>query len=225
MAALEIDLEWRRDAKGYLLKESRAPKAYAADDETSLLARDWGSPKRIVPKGGNLIFDRPLAKNDHLFLYFAKEGTEPSGLLKFINAFGPLTRSGFDCDRGEEVPRLVSHAAAMRGWIDAVRDERRASLPDSIGPDGLKLGTLVAEVVIDPITQAPRLRLRVNDLLTGLWVQLGQKMTGSARFQRCLQCRGMFETGPGTGRRLDAKFCTDAHRIAFNSQKRSRPGS
>jgi len=31
-----------------------------------------------------------------------------------------------------------------------------------------------------------------------------------------------FEAGRGTGRRLDAKFCSDEHRIAFNSLKRSR---
>jgi len=37
----------------------------------------------------------------------------------------------------------------------------------------------------------------------------------------CAHCGAMFEAGRGAGRRADAKFCSDEHRVAFNSLKRS----
>lgn len=37
----------------------------------------------------------------------------------------------------------------------------------------------------------------------------------------CLHCGSYFQAGPGTDRRLDAKFCSDQHRKDFNSLKRT----
>lgn len=37
----------------------------------------------------------------------------------------------------------------------------------------------------------------------------------------CQHCHRAFEHGRGTGRRLDAKFCSDQCRISFNSLRRS----
>ena len=59
-------------------------------------------------------------------------------------------------------------------------------------------------------------------LLDALWLQLGQALTVSAKIRQCEHCGNWFEAGRGTGRRLDAKFCSDEHRIAFNSLKRSK---
>ena len=37
----------------------------------------------------------------------------------------------------------------------------------------------------------------------------------------CLNCETVFNVGPGSGRRSDAVFCCDEHRIRYNSKKRS----
>ena len=37
----------------------------------------------------------------------------------------------------------------------------------------------------------------------------------------CLFCETVFKVGPGSGRRSDAVFCCDQHRIRYNSAKRT----
>ncbi len=66
------------------------------------------------------------------------------------------------------------------------------------------------------------MQMTVGDLLAALWVQVGQSIGSGAIIRRCQQCGELFEVGLGTGRRQDAKFCSDKHRIAFNSLKRSK---
>jgi hypothetical protein len=61
-------------------------------------------------------------------------------------------------------------------------------------------------------------------LLNALWFEAGEFLTRDAQVRECMYCGGWFETGPGIGRRADAKFCSDEHRIAFNSLKRSQGG-
>lgn len=38
--------------------------------------------------------------------------------------------------------------------------------------------------------------------------------------KNCEFCEQAFKTGPGTGRRLDAKFCCNEHKIAYHSARR-----
>lgn len=37
----------------------------------------------------------------------------------------------------------------------------------------------------------------------------------------CQHCREIFPVGPGTGRRLDAIFCSNDHRVRYHSLKRT----
>jgi hypothetical protein len=69
-----------------------------------------------------------------------------------------------------------------------------------------------------------RMVLTANSLKDGLWLQLGQKVDGQARFRTCElpSCRQVFEVGSSSGRRADARFCSDTHRIEFNSRKRTK---
>ena len=39
--------------------------------------------------------------------------------------------------------------------------------------------------------------------------------------KKCLSCEKIFEAGGNSGRRADAKFCSDQHRIKYNSDKRT----
>ena len=61
-----------------------------------------------------------------------------------------------------------------------------------------------------------------GDLLGALWWQLFHKLSGEANIRTCLHCGQWFDVGPGTNRRLDAKFCSDKHRVLFNSLQRSK---
>ena len=66
--------------------------------------------------------------------------------------------------------------------------------------------------------------LTARSLMDGLWLQLSQKVAGQAEFTKCNlpSCGRIFEVGSSSGRRLDARFCSDSHRIRFNSYKRTK---
>jgi hypothetical protein len=225
MTTFSVDLEWWRDAKGYRLDEAVPPKKPAPDDGFLLIGA-LGQPQRVVRLGGDLISYRPLAEfGNSLCTAFAKADT-PEKILNFIGRFGPLTEAGLKPGEGEEVPPLLTHAEAMHNWLTACLGGRRDDLHEMIGPKGIPLRRLQAVLAVDPLTGAPRMKFAVQDLLSGLWLQFGQTLSGdvdSRRIKECRHCGEIFEAGPGTGRRLDAEFCSDAHRVAFNSLKRSKP--
>jgi len=63
--------------------------------------------------------------------------------------------------------------------------------------------------------------LKADSLINGLIMQLVQKLSGQAQFNRCDFCGVPFEVGPGK-RRTDARFCKEDHKIRFHSRKRSK---
>jgi hypothetical protein len=175
---------------------------------------------QIVRSGGNLIPYRPLSDFDGLFRQFANAPPTPEGILDFIDRFGPLTREGLDEKQGEDVSSLIKHAEAMSRILNEYSRGHKAGLSQVLDTDEIKLGEIKTVLINDPATRTPRLQFSVADLLTALWLQLGQTLSSGATIRRCAQCGMLFEAGPGTGRRFDAKFCSDDHRITFNSQKR-----
>ena len=177
---------------------------------------------RIVRSGGDLIPYRPLSDFDGLFRLFANAAPTTEGMLDFIDKFGPLTRDGLDEERGEHVSDLIEQAEAMSKILDLYSSGRNAGLVEILRNDRITLTKIETALISDPATRTLRLQLSVVDLLAGMWVQLGQTLSSGATMRRCEQCGMLFEAGPGTGRRLDAKFCSDDHRIAFNSQKRTK---
>jgi hypothetical protein len=67
-----------------------------------------------------------------------------------------------------------------------------------------------------------RLKLRPARLIDAIWLQMAQSVSSGRAARECQRCGNWFEVGPGTGRRLDAKFCCDEHRIEFHSRARSK---
>jgi hypothetical protein len=60
------------------------------------------------------------------------------------------------------------------------------------------------------------LRIRTEDLLSALWLQLAMMLVEDKRYQRCLFCGKFFEVGAhhgGRQRREDKQFCTDSCRV------------
>ena len=81
-----------------------------------------------------------------------------------------------------------------------------------IGPKGERLeesliSELDARVVFHPAEDTPRLALIPKNLLNALWLQLAQVLTSETAVKSCLYCNELFEVGPGTGRRADARYC------------------
>jgi hypothetical protein len=119
---------------------------------------------------------------------------------------------------GEEVEKDLEEASFFRRCLElstspqrirSIIAEKRHSFTLRVVPgDGRRTGL---DFRVDP-----------GNFLEALRLQLFQKLSGQAHLRSCAYCAHWFEVGPGTGRRLDAKFCTDRHRILFNSLKRSK---
>jgi hypothetical protein len=220
-----IDFEWWRDDAGYRYVPA-APGNPEPCEMSALyqmiapIMGRAGKPARIVRRGGKLVPYRPFDKVDGLYKIFARLGTTGEELLDFVNRFGPLTEEG-NRDSGEEVLFTFACAQSMREVLSCPKTERGAYFA-RFGDKGLAWSRIDAVLAFNPMTGKPQFRFTPPTLVNALWLELGQTLSSDASIRNCLHCGGWFEAGPGTGRREDAKFCSDAHRVAFNSRKRSR---
>lgn len=199
-----IDFAWTRDPKGYRFTDSKPLRR---------LVRN-GPDRSSVPC--------PALRGEE-FRIFASIATSDAGLLDFVERFGPLTWDGLDATRGDIVVLVMDNARAMRELLVAAAEGHPPSSdggPVYIGSNS----TVRAGVVWDPATKSPRWHFRPNTLLDALWLQFGQAISRGAQLHACQHCGTWFEAGAGTGRRADARFCSDDHRITFNSLKRSKGG-
>jgi hypothetical protein len=176
------------------------------------------NPQLVIALGGVIEFYRLLDQFGSLFRIFANKARTPAGVLDFIAKFGPLTGDGLNPKRGEPVSDVIKHASSMYELLTLRSGKRLAS---KIGPLGVQLTKINVSLVGDRITESLKLQLWAETLIEGLWLQFWQALSGGATIEQCLHCSDLFETALGTGRRLGAKFCSDNHRIAFNSRKRS----
>ena len=105
---------------------------------------------------------------------------------------------------------------AQKGWRRVPRslalELSRRFHGNSLG--GIGLG--------DDINRGFRITFRANTLMDGLWLQLAANVSGGAAFRSCARCGVVFETGPERNGRANSKFCSDRHRIEFNSRKRTK---
>ena len=113
-------------------------------------------------------------------------------------------------EKAKAVPLVIDWAKLMEKRLRQVSGRQ----------DDIPLNNLGAHLVTD--REGIRLEFRPSMLIDALWLQLGQELSGGTAILRCIHCSQLFRAGPGTGRRADATFCCDEHRIEFNSLKRSR---
>jgi len=235
LAQFVIDFDWYRDCAGYALLPSEKSQSFStlpAEGGTLLasapkLIRVLGRPERIVRRGGELVPYRPLDKYERLYSVFAKIAVTPQGALEFVEKFGPLTKRGLNKNEGDDVQDIIAHATQIWRVLDAFERGNKTEIARTLGPKGRELGgsplsAIEVSFVFDPGDDEPKLQFTVSNLVTALWFQVGQSLAGGTNLRKCQHCHVLFEIGPGTGRRLDAKFCSDNHRIAFNSRKRTR---
>jgi hypothetical protein len=224
-----IDFEWLRDEAGYRYvpaalgnpEPSEMSPLYQAI-EPIRRAVSGGKPARIVPRGGKLVPYRPFDNDGgKLYRIFASLGSTDEKLLEFVNRFGPLTEDG-NQECGEEVLFALSAASVMRDLLSCSPAERAAYF-SRFGE--LPWSRIDVTLTFNPMTNKPQFRFKPPMLVNALWLELGQALSSDASIRNCLHCGGWFEAGAGTGRREDAKFCSDGHRIAFHSRKRSKRGS
>jgi hypothetical protein len=194
------------DTKGYKVIPPRRPRLQPGQSLIDTRASDWAEA-RIVAMGGGLRALR-LINYPRLYSTFANIRT-PEELLKFVTEYGPLTYGRFARGKGDEIPPLLDEAASMKACFK------------SRGRHSLLMANLKASLSIDK-TGTVSVKITPVRLLDALWLQLGQALSEGSEWRQCEHCREWFPVGGNSGRRLVAKFCSDEHRIKFNSRERSR---
>jgi hypothetical protein len=203
------DFLWPRDPKGYRWIEAPPP------DPAALPSR-WikADAPRIVGNGGEPIW-YPLKKFPTLFTFFSTIRSAED-LMDFTEKFGLLYE--FEPVVAQDA---LKQAAQFRALLASKQQgPRQVAILEGEEPFRLRVWWSL-KLDADP-TVGLRFGVEVVSLLSALWLQLIQALRGDAKLRDCLHCGIWFEVGPGTGRRLDAKFCSDQHRVLFNSLKRTK---
>jgi len=140
----------------------------------------------------------------------------PEGVLDFVRKFGPLTVEGMDTSKGEDVAGALQQVRLMSKVLRAAKHEHYPLVmpkePKSISLT-IKIG--------DSGSEGTSLKLEPRTLLDAIWLQLAQVLAGDGEIRHCLHCGVWFAAGGQSGRRQDAKFCSDEHRIAYNNERRA----
>jgi hypothetical protein len=216
---LEVDLLWYKDSKGYALEDHGK---YGL----------W-----IGRRGGELVPIYPM-RNDRAFKVFSNVST-PTDLVEFMNCYGLLNSfnsfgpayfrgdsgklfpiKGAPEPSGEDVRQHLEAAGVFREILGA-----RPRRPPSQGSaawieNACSEGIGEIQMIFDKHGSL-RPVLKPTSLINGLIWQLINSLRAGALYRSCQQCGVIFQVGVGSGRRADAKFCTDEHKILFNSRKRS----
>jgi hypothetical protein len=220
---LSIDFSWHKDASGYRL-------------EKKLLPGDEAPADRIMPNGGERLSTRPMEIPDIYRIFANVDSAER--LLEFVEKFGMLwnfedakqVRLYQDPDEGSKLVKwdniddagmpvgiFLKQAALFHDALSLKTEgsEQLAAFLKSIKIP--KFGDL--SLVPDRVFGA-RFQIRPLNLMDALWLQLGQVLASGIKLSTCLQCGQLFEVGAGSGRRADAKFCSDEHRTLYHSLNR-----
>jgi hypothetical protein len=204
MTPTKVEFTSYVDRKGYKIVPPKRPPRNPGQTEFDWilgLRLDEAGGARIVGLGGRRTRKR-IAEYPRLFLEFADVKT-PEELLKFITEYGSLTKEN-------EIPQLIAVAAQMKKVF-----QRRETLYWT-GVD------MKAHIFTDGKTGALTIAESPARLIDALWLQLAHAMSGGDEVRRCEHCGDWFAVGRKGGRRLVARFCSDEHRVAFNSLERTR---
>lgn len=217
---LEVDLLWHKDAKGYVLEDHGGYGLW--------IGRRGGELVPISPLRGGLAFKAFSSVSDQDDLV---EFMNCYGFLLDRNSLGPRFAQadksrnfsaikGAPEPNGESVRGHLESAGFFRAILGA---KPRRPLPPGAGAWMENLGTDgIGEVqMLFGKDGALRPVLKATSLMSGLFWQLINSKRAGAQYRSCQYCGIIFEVGVATGRRADAKFCSDEHKIVFNSRKRS----
>jgi hypothetical protein len=215
---LEVDLLWQRDSKGYVREDHGK----------------WGL--WIGRRGGELVPIFPL-RGGFAFKAFSNVST-PDELVEFMNHYGFLKAvdsmgpsfyrfesgslrkiRGAPEPNGEDVREHLAAASVFREVMQA-KGRRISQSSAAWIEQACSEGIGELQMVFDK-RGALRPVLKPQSLMHGMFWQLIHSVRGGAQSRTCRQCGVIFEVGAGSGRRADAKFCSDEHKILFHSRRRS----
>lgn len=239
ISTVEINLDWYRDAKGYQLdaggrfpnrvvaKGGPLEPIYPLIGPTFATFANVRSPAQLIKfmnahgylRATSYETDDPQ-KRSKLFGERATIDQNENGqpVLNFANA---ITLVGEDVDGHLEIAALFRSLISHRGVGTRTNASHFSNMESFL--ELVRLETLGDVTVMADRRGELRAKLVPPSLLSGMCVQLLEDMRRKSSTRVCAlpTCEKVFQVGAGSGKRLDARFCRERHRIAFHSRNRS----
>ena len=150
-------------------------------------------------------------------------------IVRFVNAHTPDKLAAFFTTYG-----MIAHAAQQASAVEVGSHQRgMRKLLQAAGEGGAAAVKAVNAALVDaqtypPVPQltwspgesSPRFTLRLRSLLSFMRLEALLIAASNARLATCQHDRVLFLTGPLTGRRSHAKFCSDRCRVAAMRARR-----
>jgi hypothetical protein len=160
------------------------------------------------------------------------ENLEDPIVVEFINAREDADRIKFFSKFGFLfAPKIIHPASKSRGsdydFVIATQKELRDFLIKATGPDQVealqalnssleRYGPINSQPYFDlaGAAGAPRILLKFSELMHFMVMEVAMIARHGAKLATCEHCGAVFLTGPLTGRRSHAKYCSDRCRVA-----------
>ena len=179
MLEVTLSFRWRKDTRGYQLIPGKPLALRPGQSILDVASSDIHlAQSRIVRLGGKLQSYQPFETVSRLHEKFLVMAKTEAGVLKFVEAFGPLTHEGFQ-ETGEDVRNVIDQAQSMNDVLHG-------------GVVAMPLNRLIASIETDRNNRV-RLNVRPACLLDALWLQVAQAKSVS-KVRECAyeDCRVSF---------------------------------
>lgn len=135
----------------------------------------------------------------------------PERATAFLSRFGHLY-PGVDTLRTSFEALRLELAASTWSALSSAISEQTAALTEISRSVRLKVSAAVWG-------ERPRLQLECRNLYEFMCMEVASAAEAGAMMQACERCERTFFTGPLTGRRSSAKFCSDRCRVAASRHR------
>ncbi len=223
MSTIAIRFEWPIDTKGYRYVEPPDETEKSGGHHKTRSTLLTGKPAALIqPVGGKVRWERPLDYHKTLFKQFSELDGTPESCVKFANTFGPLINPDTAL-RGDTLAFWQEEIKKMKNAIELWEKNNRAVF--QLDHVGKQLANLSAVLFPGEPDGRPVLNIIPNSLRSALWLQFAQWVSSDHEIRTCAWCGTWFETGPGTGRRGGARFCSGKHRANYHNDRRTKGDS
>jgi hypothetical protein len=179
------------------------------------LAEDVGDTYIVLRRGARLE-PYPPFKCTALYRKLARVPETPEGVLEFVGECGMLTAP----HKRVSVDVFYSAIRKIRRAVDAYDKQAWPAVFDACQP----VGRLTVQLIPGEPGSRPTLRYLVPDLLSAIWLQFADDISGGYPMRECKRpaCRKWFKVGKEFGRdarRADADYCSDTCRMAHTYER------
>ena len=206
MPKMSIDFEWEVNKQGYEFVER--PVGAPPKIQTVMSGNYDSDPANrmfLKPRGAATRNGKPLEAEPQLFLKFSQLDGSAEDCIGFASRYGKLYEETTNESHGLWQDRIKS----MSSWIHSMSDDPVA-LRGRLAANDLMIGRL--DVKLRAREGKVSTVYVPTNLITAMYLQLSQWISGDRRVKACENCGVWFEQ-----KRSDKRFCSSNCRVASHN--------